>query len=200
MVRYFEIGYGTYRIVNIRVIAKPDRCKRFIRPEDSRTDPELTASGSRFGSQSLHGVFKDFIHISVRQRAGPHLESVIERSIKHVDHCIWIDIGAKSAPAYSFKEVFNRHSSSGHGPSFSKRLGKFGIELSLGEKHPNQGAVFPPKRLCHRSHLKPDTFGEKTRWREERARIDPRHERVHDDRCFIRPAPINGHPADSRLR
>jgi hypothetical protein len=40
-----EIGYGTYRIANIRVIAKPDRFKRFIRPEDSRIDPELMGSG-----------------------------------------------------------------------------------------------------------------------------------------------------------
>src|SRR5579862_2428679 len=121
-------------------------------------------------------MFKDFIHIRVRERSGPHLEPIIERSIKHVDHCIWVDIGAKSALAYSFKEVFNRHPSSGHCPSFPKRLRKLGIELRFSEKHPDQGAVFPPEGLRHRSHLKPNTFRERTRWGEERARIDTRHE------------------------
>jgi len=148
------------------------------------------------GLNSPHGVGKDLIDIRIRERSGPHLQSIIDRAIENIDDRIRVCVWTQEPLFYALFEVGDRHPPSRYRPAIPQRRSELGIKLCRSKQRTDQRAILSSKELRHCSHLDADAIEIAPIFDKERIWIDPRNEGIHNDRRFVRPAPVDGHSSN----
>ena len=152
------------------------------------------------GKETLHSMLKDFVDVRVRESSSSHLQSVIQRSVKQVNHRVRVDVRSQKPFVDTPAKILDCHLPSWHRPAVMKSFGQFRIKLRFCKQSANKGSIFTTESLRHGPHLKADTFCKGNRWGEQGPGVDSFDECVHDDGCLVWPSPVNRHPTNSRLR
>jgi hypothetical protein len=147
--------------------------------------------------KSSHGLFKHLVGVRVRQGTCSHLQAVVQRRIQQVNHRVWVYVRPQPAFTDALLKVSNGHPPSWHGPAFFQGFGDIRTVLGLGQKDPQKRSVFAAQCLSHRAHLQANAFQVICGGSKEGGGVDPGHERVHDDRSFVGPSPVDRHPANA---